>query len=207
MRPVTGRWAAVVMAVVLVAGCAEDTPPEATPSPTPAALSPTPLVTPSPAATPAPTPEPELTLDLPEESDPRVVDHQVTVEVPAGESGRIVVTVTNQSDSRIEEIVVRWPTELGERLFLEPAALAQGVPLVVPWTKWVEGPGERGEPAGTTSLGWGPVDAGATLDIEIIASRRGEEVEPLAFDLQVLARNAVLTGPDGEPAVSRVEVP
>ena len=35
-----------------------------------------------------------------------------------------------------------------------------GPPLVQEWTKWVVGPGERGEPEGTTSLGYGPILAG-----------------------------------------------
>ena len=69
----------------------------------------------------------------------------------------------------------------------------------------VVGPGEHGEPAGTTSLGWGPLLAGATLEIPIVATRR--EAGPLAFDLQVLSGNDLLTLDSGEPAELRIEVP
>jgi hypothetical protein len=205
--------AAAALCVLIVAGCAEET---ATPSPTPTpsptvtpttTLAPSPTTPATPEPSPTPSPEPELTLAMPEEQDPRIIDYSVTVDLPPGESGRVVVTVTNRDESRVDEIVVRWPTELGERLFLAPSAGSFDVPLIVPWTKWVEGPGEQGEPAGTTSLGWGPLDAGATLEITMSAERRGEEPEPLAFDLQLLAGEAIMTGPDGEPAATRVEVP
>jgi hypothetical protein len=203
---------AAVLCLVVVAGCAEETT-TPVPSPTTTETVPTPQAIPSPtypatlAPSPTPSPEPELALELPDERDPRVVEYGVAVEVPAGESGRIVVTITNRSDTRIDEIVARWPTALGERLFLAPSAGTTDVPLVVPWTKWVEGPGEHGEPAGTTSLGWGPLDAGATLDITMAASRRDEGDAPLSFDLQILAGEALLTGIDGDPSTTRVEVP
>jgi hypothetical protein len=131
--------------------------------------------------------------------------------VPAGEDGTITVTVTSGADTRIDELVLRWPTELGEALFLAPFSPSDerirdgGPPLVQPWTKWVIGPGERGEPGGTISLGWGPLLAGATLEIPIVVTRRADG--PVAFDLQVLAGNDLLTLEAGEPAQQRVEVP
>ena len=100
---------------------------------------------------------------------------------------------------------------LAETLFLAPFTPSDdrtrdgGPPLVQPWTKWVVGPGERGEPAGTTSLGWGPLLAGATLEIPIVVTRRADG--PVAFDLQVLAGEGLLTLEDGEPARLRIEVP
>ncbi|MDQ2674171.1 MAG: hypothetical protein M3Y40_05900, partial [Chloroflexota bacterium] len=105
----------------------------------------------------------------------------------------------------------RWPTELDASLFLAPFTPSNerirdgGPPLVQPWTKWVVGPGEHGEPAGTTSLGWGPLLAGATLEIPIVVTRRAEG--PVSFDLQLLSGEDLLTGEDGEPARLRVEVP
>jgi hypothetical protein len=69
----------------------------------------------------------------------------------------------------------------------------------------VVGPGERGEPDGTTSLGWGPLLAGATLEIPIVVTR--EAPGRVAFDLQVLAGNDLLTLADGTPADLRVEIP
>ena len=70
-----------------------------------------------------------------------------------------------------------------------------GPPLVQDWSKWVRGPGESGEPAGTTSLGWGPLLPAATLTIpiQVTRQRRGE----VAFDLQVLAGEAILSLADG----------
>jgi len=107
--------------------------------------------------------------------------------------------------------VLRWPTELDSTLFLAPFSPSDdriregGPPLVQQWTKWVIGPGERGEPAGTTSLGWGPLLAGATLEIPIVVTRRAEG--PVAFDLQILSGNDLLTRDDGELAELRVDVP
>ena len=73
------------------------------------------------------------------------------------------------------------------------------------WTKWVVGPVERDEPAGTTSLGYGPLLPGATLAIPIAAERL--RAGPVAFDMQILAGNALLQLDDGTDAVLRVEVP
>jgi hypothetical protein len=135
----------------------------------------------------------------------------VAPDVPAGSGGRIVVTVTNLSEERVTELVLRWPTELKQTLFLAPFAPSEariangGPPLLQDWTKWVEGPGERGEPAGTTSLGWGPLDPGATLTIPILVTRRANGA--VEFDLQVLAGEAILLLEGGEPAELRVSVP
>jgi hypothetical protein len=73
------------------------------------------------------------------------------------------------------------------------------------WTKWVIGPGEEGEPAGTISLGYGPLLAGATLRIPLSVTRVADG--PVAFDLQLLADNRILHLPGGEPAELRVRVP
>ncbi|MDP9250055.1 MAG: hypothetical protein M3O78_01635 [Chloroflexota bacterium] len=131
--------------------------------------------------------------------------------LPAGGSGQLVITVRNLSTTRITELVLRWPTALNSNDFLAPFAPSQiriregGPALYQEWTKWVEGPGELGEPAGTTSLGWGPLDAGATITIPLIANRR--TAGPVAFDLQLLADDALLTLENGEPAELRVQLP
>lgn len=180
----------------------------ATPEPTAEA---TPEPTAAETAEPTATPEPPLSLDLPADADPRRVAVTVAPEVPADGDGRIVVTVTSLADERITELVLRWPTPLRETLFLAPFEPSQqriadgGPPLWQEWTKWVEGPGERGEPAGTTSLGWGPLDAGATLTIPILATRNA--AGPVEFDFQVLAGEAILGLEDGTPAELRVQVP
>jgi hypothetical protein len=205
---------ATVIGLVL-SGCV------ALPTPTPTVL-PTPLTSPSHSptgsptvpssetASPAATPEPPLSLELPDGHDER----RVSVSVEPGvsdEGGHITVSVTSLVDARIDELVLRWPTALAETLFLAPFTPSEdrirdgGPPLVQAWTKWVVGPGEQGEPDGTTSLGYGPLLAGATLEIPIVVSRRDEG--PVAFDLQVLAGNALLTLDDGAPAELRVEVP
>ena len=208
--------AAVVVAAMLLAGCLPSPSPsptesatvEPTPSPT---VEPTPTLVPTASAEPTPTPTPSLSLTPPESRDERVVTVDVAPDVPAGEGGTIVVTVTSAADTRIDELVLRWPTELDQTLFLAPFVPSEdriqdgGPPLVQPWTKWVVGPGERGEPAGTTSLGWGPLLAGATLEIPIVVTRNADG--PVAFDLQVLAGEGLLTLDDGSPAHLRVEVP
>ena len=162
-------------------------------------------------ATPTASPEPDaLSLDLPAETDDRVVE--VTVEPQVGdEGGEIVVTVTSQSTELIEELVLRWPRELNRTLFLQPFEPSEqriadgGPPLVQEWTKWVLGPGEEGEPADTVSLGWGPLFPEATLTIPVDVVRRADG--PVSFDLQILSDNAILTLPDGDPAEVRVDVP
>lgn len=213
------RAAPVLLVLTLLAACVLE------PSPSPSAATPAASATPVEPATPSPggaspsaateaptaTPEPSLSLDPPESSDPRVVSVQVEPAVPADGDGQIVVTVTSAADTLIDELVLRWPTELNDILFLAPFAPSDerirdgGPPLEQPWTKWVVGPGERGEPEGTISLGWGPLLAGATLTIPILVTRLAPG--PVAFDLQVLAGNDLLTLDGGEPAELRVDVP
>jgi hypothetical protein len=207
--------ALVTCLMLLLVGCiGTPTPsPTATPEPTPAP-SPSrggvPSATAAPTPTPSASPEPALGLDLPEETDARVVTVSVTPEVGA-DGGQIVIVVTSQADEMVEELVLRWPRELNSTLFLRPFEPSEqriadgGPPLVQEWTKWVIGPGEEGEPAGTMSLGWGPLLAGATLTIPVDVVRRADG--PVAFDLQVLSDNAILTLPNGEPAELRIEVP
>jgi hypothetical protein len=211
------------LALLILTGCI------ATPTPSPT-TSPSPSPSPSPSATAAPSdtaeptatasPDAALSLDLPDEVDEREVD--VTIEPNVGpDGGEIVVTVTNGSDEMVEELVLRWHRELNRTLFLRPFAPSEqriadgGPPLVQEWTKWVVGPGEEGEPAGTISLGWGPLMPGATLRIPVNVVRR--EDGPVGFDLQVLSETdqeneplpfvAILTRPNGEPAEFRVEMP
>ena len=218
----TRRTAPALLTLTLLAACVLE------PSPSPTASRAAPTVSPEPsgsapapseappsavAATPAPTPtpEPSLALDPPEGSDPRIVAVQVDLDVPADGDGQIVVTVTSAADTRIDELVLRWPEALGETLFLAPFAPSDdrirdgGDPLVQEWTKWVIGPGERGEPAGTISLGWGPLLPGAALPIEILVTRLAPG--PVAFDLQVLSGNDLLTLDGGDPAKLRIEIP
>lgn len=216
-RPaVAGRWPAAAIVLLLVACSATES---VSPGPSvdsaspPSTASAQPSTTAAPTATsqPTPTPAPDLSLDLPPDSDPRQVAVSVVPEVPADGGGGIIVTVTNLSDTRVTELVLRWNTELSEVLFLAPFEPAEarvidgGPPLLQPWTKWVLGPGERGEPAGTTSLGWGPLDPGAELRIPLVVTRRAPG--PVAFDLQLLADEAILHLEDGEPAELRVSVP
>jgi hypothetical protein len=163
------------------------------------------------SASPATTPAPSLALDPPGTTDERAVAVTVTPELPADGGGRLIVTVESRTDSRIDELVLRWPTALGETILLAPFAPSDdrirdgGPPLVQPWTKWVLGPGEEGEPDGTTSVGWGPLLPGATLQIPLVATRIAPG--PTAFDLQILSRNDLLTDADGAPAEIRVELP
>lgn len=206
-------------AALLIVGCealASPSPTRQLPAttPSPAATVPTPSVsvpTASPAASPSPTPEPELSLELPTERDERSVRVTIAPEVATDGGGIITVSVTNLAAERIDEIVLRWPTELGAHLFLAPFLATEdrirdgGPPLVQDWTKWVVGPGERGEPAGTTSLGYGPVDAGTQLDVPIYVTRIVPG--PVEFDLQLLAGDALMTLEGGAPAELRVQVP
>jgi hypothetical protein len=208
----------LVAGVVLVAttACTAD----ASPTPTPVAT-PTPTATATASATlapttsavatsPTPAPEPPMSLPLPEGSDPRVVAASVAANVPA-EGGTLTITVISAATERIDEIVLRWPAELEGTLRLAPFVPSEervsdnSPPLRQEWTKWVVGPGEQGEPAGTISLGWGPLLPGATLVIELIATRIAGG--PVAFDLQLLAGNDLLTVDGGGPAELRVEVP
>jgi hypothetical protein len=192
----------------------------AEPSPTPApSIRPTPTATPSPVpsasaslppASPSATPEPALSLDLPAGSDPRVITVAVTPSVGA-EGGTFTVVVTSSAADRIDELVMRWPAELEATMRLAPFAAStaryddSAPPLDQDWTKWVIGPGEQGEPAGTISVGWGPLLPGATLTIPLVVTRAA--AGPVAFDFQLLAGNDLLTLDSGAPAELRIEVP
>lgn len=196
-----------MLTLVLLAGCG------LFPSPSPStapSLEPTPTAEPTPSPEPTPTEEPGLRLPAPATSDRTAISYTVTVEVEAAASGRLVVVVTNLSQTRVPELVLRWPTAVKETVFLAPFEPSQqriregGDPLVQDWTKWVDGPGEHGEPAGTTSLGWGPLLAGGTLTIPILATRVAPG--PLTFDLQIMNGEKILTG-DGAPAWTQVTVP
>ncbi len=202
--------------VILVAGAcvAEESPSPsatstgaATPPPT-AAISPSPIATPP--ASPTATPEPSLSLAPPETTDSRVVAAAVVADI-GDEGGTLTITATSAAAERIDELVLRWPTELNRTLFLAPFTPSEdrirdgGPPLVQPWTKWVQGPGEQGEPDGTISLGWGPLLPNAELEITLQVTRLAPG--PVAFDLQLLAGNNLLTLDGGRPAELRVEIP
>jgi hypothetical protein len=152
-------------------------------------------------------------LELPLKGDIRRIRFTIKgqPDLTATTSGHLVVTVTNLSDTAVAELVLRWPTALKEIIFLapfQPSAVRireGGPPLFQAWTKWVEGPGERGEPAGTTSLGWGPLLPGATITVSLVANRMA--VQPSAFDLQILAGEAILTTEAGQSAEVRVTLP
>jgi hypothetical protein len=181
--------------------------PTATPSP-----SPTPsgtLFSPSPSPSPTATPAPPLSLDLPANHDARQVRFSFNPTVPTAKGrGQVRVSITNLSSTMIKEIVLRWPTPVDRIVYLAPfspsSSRLRGV-LVVEWTKWVIGPGEMGEPDGTTSVGWGPVLPGKTLSFDLVATRR--VVGAVSFDLQLLAGEAVLTQANGAPAEARVTIP
>ena len=207
-------WLSLALAasLTLVACGAEPTPsPSVAATESPSATPADSDATPGHSGTPAPTPEPPLSLPLPGAADPRQVSVSITPEVPPDGGGVITVTVASATDSTIDELVLRWPTELLQTLFPAPRVpdpdlvREGGGNLVVPWTKWVIGPGEQGERAGTTSLGYGPLEAGATLTIPLYVTRLGPG--PTSFDLQVLAGESLLTLADGQPAELRVEVP
>ena len=209
------RATAGAMTLLLLTACIASPSPSPTPRPT-ASAEPSPTETGSAAPTddasaePTATPEPPLSMDLPGETDDRVVSVEVTPRV-GEDGGEIIVTVTSQSAERIDELVLRWPTELAGSLFLAPFVPTDdrirngGPPLVQEWTKWVVGPGEEGEPAGTTSLGYGPLLAGATLRIPLSVARIADG--PVAFDLQLLADDRLLKLVNGDPAELRVQVP
>lgn len=210
------RRALAPLLVLVVTACAAEPTESATPTASPPASAAASsgataaAETPTAPASATATPEPPLSLDPPDGTDPRVVAVSVQPDVGA-DGGVMLVTVTSNADQRIDELVLRWPTELDQTLFLAPFAPSDdrirdgGPPLVQHWTKWVIGPGEQGEPAGTTSLGYGPLLGGATLEMPLVVTRRAPG--PIAFDLQVLAGNDLLALADGTPAELRVEVP
>jgi hypothetical protein len=203
------RVALSCAAIVLAAGCVG---PLATQSPPPASATPSPSHS-RPAsigasASPTATPEPPLSLALPAARDARRIRVTIQPTVPAGGVGHLTVRVTSLATTRITELVLRWPTPLNGIVFLspfQPSASRLTDALVQPWTKWVIGPGEQGEPAGTISLGWGPLNPGATLSIPLIATRRASG--HVAFDLQFLAGEELLTTEAGAPAETRVSIP
>ncbi len=215
--PVRRNRLAPLLAALLLAACSL----EATPSPPPSVagtVGPSPSVIASESSGSSATAEPSpsnggrLVLPAPTESDPTPISYSVTVQIEAGASGRIVVVVTNLGQAIIPELLLRWPTELRDTVLLAPFEPSQqriregGDPLVQDWTSWVEGPGEHGEPAGTTSLGWGPLLGGGTLTIPVLATRVAPG--PIVFDLQILNGDtgAVLRS-DGEPVWVQVTVP
>jgi hypothetical protein len=205
------RAAGLLLPATLLSGCLFGPSPTPSASPTLGATAAPSATGPSQSSVPSSTPEPPLSLPLPDRHDAREISVRVNPDVAADGGGEIVVTVSNRSDRRVKELVLRWPTDLREALFLAPFRPSQqriaefGPPLLQDWTKWVEGPGENGEPAGTTSLGWGPLLPGGTLTIPIQVTRnaRGE----VSFDLQVLAGEEILTLEDGSRAELRVTVP
>ena len=204
----TSRALATALALLAVlSACASPSP---SPSATVAAsLSPIPSASSAGAtATPGATAEPPLSLAIPATVDARTLRVNVTTAVPASGTGRVTITVTSLTSTRVKEIVLRWPSPLDGIVFLspfQPSSGRLGNALVQPWTKWVVGPGEQGEPAGTTSLGWGPLLPKATLTITLVATRRAPG--PVSFDLQFLAGEAILTTASGAPAETRVTIP
>jgi hypothetical protein len=212
--PRAPRVMALLALAVSTSACLSTLFPSPSPSPGPSHTpsgSQTVTISPTPSLAPSFTPEPSLSLQLPTIDDPRMVRVSVKAALPANASGQLVITVRNLSTTRISELVLRWPTALKRNVFLAPFAPSQiriregGPALYQLWTKWVEGPGELGEPAGTTTLGWGPLDAGATITIPLVANRKA--TGPVAFDLQLLADEALLTLESGEPAELRVQLP
>jgi hypothetical protein len=211
----SSRAARLLLPAILLTGCLLGATP--TPSASPS-ISPSLGASASPSASgssqssqPSATPEPPLSLPIPGRHDARKISVRVNPDVAADGGGEIMVTVTNRSARRVKELVLRWPTDLRNTLFLAPFRPSQqriaefGPPLLQDWTKWVEGPGESGEPAGTISLGWGPLlpDGTLTIPIQVTRNARGA----VAFDLQVLAGEAILTLEDGSRAELRVTVP
>ena len=200
-------WRSRLVAMTSAAVLAACGPPTSSPS-----TQPSPSPSPSPTATlePTPTPDQGLILPSPAATVPIFVTYTITVNLQPGESGQLLVVVTNLTQEMVHELVLRWPTAVRDTIFLSPFAPSQqriregGDPLVQAWTKWVDGPGEQGEPAGTTSLGWGPLLAGGTLTIPILATRVAPG--PLTFDFQILAGEAALTS-QGSPTSTKVTVP
>ena len=206
------RLASLACAVVLAA-CSLQTTPSNSVNPSPGSTSEGSSASESASATaePSPSDSGRLTLPAPSETDSTTpISYTVTVEVAADASGQLTIVVTNLGQQIVPELVLRWPTEVRDTVFLAPfQPSAQriregGDPLVQDWTKWVEGPGEHREPAGTTSLGWGPLLVGGTLTIPVLATRVA--AGPITFDLQILNGEAVLQS-DGAAAWTQVTVP
>jgi hypothetical protein len=207
------RLASLASAVVLAACSLQTTPSSSANPSTPSPTSGDNSAAESASTTMAPSPSESgrLTLPAPSETDSTTpISYTVNVDVAADASGQLTIVVTNLGQQMVPELVLRWPTQVRDTVFLAPfQPSAQriregGDPLVQDWTKWVEGPGEHGEPAGTTSLGWGPLLVGGTLTIPVLATRVGPG--PITFDLQILNGEAVLESV-GVPAWTQVTVP
>jgi hypothetical protein len=204
------RLAVLASALMLVACSLETSSPEGSASPSSAGASPSESAQASATLEPSPSQGGGLTLPDPKGTDPNPISTTVAVEIAAGQSGRLVIVVKNLGQEQVQELVLRWPTAVRDTIFLapfEPSAQRireGGDPLVQDWTRWVDGPGEHGEPAGTTTLGWGPLLVGGTLTIPVLATRVAPG--PITFDLQVLSGENILQI-GGEPAFLKVTVP
>jgi hypothetical protein len=211
--PLAGWWrrlAPLAGAVVLAACGLQGSPSTAPSSATPSAF-PSASATSGATATAEPTSDPShLTLPAPTASEPIDIGYTVSVDLAAGASGKLVIVVTNRTQTMVPELVLRWPTAVRDTVFLAPFEPSKqriregGDPLVQAWTSWVDGPGEEGEPAGTTSLGWGPLLPGGELTIPVLATRVAPG--PLTFDLQILDGERVLLS-DGAPVWTQVAIP
>ena len=100
--------------------------------------------------------------------------------------------------NRIDELVLRWPTELGADASARPVRARReerirdgGPPLVQEWTKWVVGAGRAGRAGGHDLARLGPAAAAARRSRSRSSSLRVAD-GPVAFDLQLLADNAIL---------------
>jgi hypothetical protein len=216
IRGSSAHWrmlAAALAASVALSGCLlEGSPtPNATSSPS-ASSGPSASATQSlvPSVEPSPSQASRLLLPSPSGTDGNPISYTVAVNVKGGASGQLVLVVKNLGKEMVQELVLRWPTAVSDTIFLAPFTPSKqriregGDPLVQDWTKWVNGPGESGEPAGTTSLGWGPLLVGGTLTIPILATRVAPG--PVAFDFQILNGEKILQS-KGDPAWFEVDVP
>jgi hypothetical protein len=188
LAPVAG---AVVLAACTLQGSAS---PSASPSLSGSAgASPSASARPSATAEPSPIDSGRLTLPEPSDTDATIpISYTVTVEVAAGASGRLLVVVTNLGAEMVPELVLRWPTEVRDTIFLAPFQPSQ------------QRIREGGDPLVQTSLSWGPLLRGGTLTIPILATRVAPG--PISFDLQILNGEKVLLS-DGVPAWLHVDVP
>jgi hypothetical protein len=211
--PLAGWWRrlAPLAGAVVLAGCGLQGSPSAGPSSAAPSTLPSTSPTAGATATAVPTSDPgHLTLPAPKGTDSIEVSYTVTVDLQAGASGKLLIVVTNLTRTIVPELVLRWPTAVRDTVFLAPFVPSKqriregGDPLVQPWTSWVDGPGEEGEPAGTTSLGWGPLLPGGELMIPVLATRVAPG--PLTFDLQILNGERVLLS-EGAAAWLQVTIP
>ena len=146
-RRLTAVAAPAVLGSAVLAACTAQATPNASPLPT-SRTSPSPsAATTTPDATA--TQVGRLTLPAPVATDRIAISYTVTVDVQAGQSGRLVVVVTNLTQEMVPELVLRWPTAVRNTIFLAPFEPSQqriregGPPLVQDWTRWVDGPGEH----------------------------------------------------------------